>query len=151
VKKCLFFPEKVFNSQLNHAVQNHKTATTVTKRKTTSRQPTKNNQLEPCTKTQKLQYKQLMDILESISDNVLSVDYNWNITYTSKRQASIFGYKASEMIGKNFWQLLPNLIGTEIEKNFRAAMEKREKNVMKSQEFSRADIMNKVFFLQQMA
>ncbi len=124
VKKCLFLPIKFINSQLNHSKQNK---TAIITRKTNLRRPRKDNQFKACKKTQKLQYKQLMGILESISDNVLALDNNWNVTYTSKRQANIFGYKASEMVGKNFWQLLPNLIGTEIEKNFQEAMQKREK------------------------
>jgi PAS domain S-box-containing protein len=73
------------------------------------------------------QSKQRMhDILESIDDNVYSFDRNWDFIYVNHSAASDWGYEPSELIGKNFWTLLPKLVGTELERNFRASMENRE-------------------------
>jgi PAS domain S-box-containing protein len=66
------------------------------------------------------------DILESIDDLVSSFDYNWNFTYVNKTAALSFGYEPEELLGKNFWETFPKLLGTSLERNYRDAMVKRE-------------------------
>jgi PAS domain S-box-containing protein len=65
-------------------------------------------------------------ILESIDDYVYAFDRNWNIIYINDTTSKYFGFKASELIGKNFWATFPKFSGTIIEKNYREAMTKRE-------------------------
>jgi PAS domain S-box-containing protein len=66
------------------------------------------------------------DILESIDDYVSAYDRNWNFIYLNKKTAKDFGRKTEELLGKNFWKTFPRFIGTELEKNYVEAMNKRE-------------------------
>jgi PAS domain S-box-containing protein len=66
------------------------------------------------------------DILESIDDYIWAFDRDWTIIYTNKKNAGDFGYKPEEIIGKNYWQLFPRFIGTEVERVFKGVMEKRK-------------------------
>jgi PAS domain S-box-containing protein len=63
-----------------------------------------------------------LDILEGIPYHVLALDRNWTILYANRQQADLFGFAPSDMIGKNLWMLLPNIIGTDVERCFREAM-----------------------------
>jgi PAS domain S-box-containing protein len=73
------------------------------------------------------QSKQRMhDILESIDDDVYSLDRDWCFIYINHFAADDLGYEPSQLIGKNLWTVLPKLVGTELERNFRESMEKRE-------------------------
>ncbi len=71
-------------------------------------------------------YKIALDILESIDDYIWAFDRDWTITYTNKKNASDFGCKPEDFIGKNFWTLFPRFIGTDIERIFKGVMSKRE-------------------------
>lgn len=66
------------------------------------------------------------DILESIDDYVSAFDRNWTITYINKTTAKFFGVEPDKLIGKNFWETFPNFVGTDVEKNYREAMDNRE-------------------------
>lgn len=70
--------------------------------------------------------RRINEILESISDDFMVLDYNWNYVYANSQAAALVGLEPSEIVGKNFWHLFPQNIGTHIEKNLREAMEKRE-------------------------
>jgi PAS domain S-box-containing protein len=60
----------------------------------------------------------MLDVLEGILDSVLVIDKDWNVLYANHKQAHIFGYAPSEMLGRNLWRLLPNIIGTDVERCF---------------------------------
>jgi len=79
-----------------------------------------------CIRALEQQCADLLDIFESLNENIVVVDFNWNVIYANRGQAKVFGYSLEEMIGKNFWQLLPAIIGTPIEKNIREVMENRQ-------------------------
>jgi PAS domain S-box-containing protein len=70
--------------------------------------------------------QRLQDVLESISDDLYSLDADWNFIYVNKRLAKDWGYEPEELIGKNFWKVFPRFIGAAVEKNFYEAMQKRE-------------------------
>ena len=67
-----------------------------------------------------------LDILESIDDYISAFDRNWNFIYINKTTAHDFGMNPKDLIGKNFWETFPHFIGTNLEKNYRDAMSKRE-------------------------
>ena len=62
-------------------------------------------------------------ILESITDGFLALDRDWRITYVNaeaeriNRQAD-----ASEMLGRDHWELFPATVGTRLEAEFRRAV-----------------------------
>ncbi len=66
------------------------------------------------------------DILESIDDYIWAFDRDWTIIYTNRKNASDFGHKPEDFIGKNFWQLFPRFIGKDVERVFKEVMEKRK-------------------------
>ncbi len=65
------------------------------------------------------------EILDSIDEYISSFDRNWNILYISKRTADDFGFSQCDLIGKNFWQMFPRFVGTELEKIYNQVMEKK--------------------------
>jgi PAS domain S-box-containing protein len=68
----------------------------------------------------------LVDVLNRIKDTVIALDNNFRITYVNKAYADIFGFKPSEMIGKNLWQLTPNAVGTIIYHEINEAMKEKK-------------------------
>ncbi|MGD6932799.1 MAG: PAS domain-containing protein [Candidatus Bathyarchaeia archaeon] len=66
------------------------------------------------------------DILESIDDYIWAFDRDWTIIYTNKKNAADFGCKPEDFIGKNFWNLFPQFVGTDVERVFKEVMSKRE-------------------------
>ncbi len=67
-----------------------------------------------------------LDILESIDDYISAFDRNWNFIYINKQCAQDFGLTPKDLLGKNFWKTFPRFIGTELEKNYTEAMNRRE-------------------------
>ncbi|MBE9169230.1 PAS domain-containing protein [Pleurocapsales cyanobacterium LEGE 06147] len=58
--------------------------------------------------------KQGQSILESIDDGFWVLDCEWHCTYINDRQAELLGILKEDILGKNVWELLPNLVGTDI-------------------------------------
>ncbi len=64
----------------------------------------------------------LNHILQSVSEGFISFDQNWTITYVNHAGAALSGFTPEAMIGRNLWQRFPDLIGSEVEKNYREAV-----------------------------
>lgn len=62
--------------------------------------------------------KSVETILSSINDGFLVLDHNWCYTYINDRNCEIIGMSRSEVLGKNVWQLFPDVVGTEVYLNF---------------------------------
>jgi PAS domain S-box-containing protein len=69
--------------------------------------------------------RQTVDILESITDAFAAFDMNWNCVRLNTRAAALLGVSRTEMIGTNFWLRFPGLLGTEYERQLRAASDER--------------------------
>ncbi|MBD3884660.1 PAS domain S-box protein [Phormidium tenue FACHB-886] len=61
-------------------------------------------------------------ILSSISDGFLVLDRSWCYTYSNDRNCEIIGMSRSEVLGKNIWELFPDMMGTEVYVNFQRAL-----------------------------
>ncbi|MBE9009164.1 PAS domain S-box protein [Pseudanabaenaceae cyanobacterium LEGE 13415] len=61
----------------------------------------------------KLTEARLQDILSSIHENFLVWDDNWNVAYLNTESANTIGATREELIGKHFWDIYPNIVGTE--------------------------------------
>jgi PAS domain S-box-containing protein len=70
--------------------------------------------------------QKLNEILASIQDDFYVLDANWNFVYASKSFTAKMGREPEDFFGNNIWKIFPNYVGTYLEENFRAAMEKRE-------------------------
>ncbi|MGD6851421.1 MAG: PAS domain-containing sensor histidine kinase [Candidatus Bathyarchaeia archaeon] len=80
----------------------------------------------PSPKTKRGKQQIAADILDSIDDYITAFDKNWNILYISKKTAHDFHMKIEDLIGKNFWKTFPRFLGTAVEENYRAVMERGE-------------------------
>ncbi|MFC0263632.1 PAS domain S-box protein [Fontibacter flavus] len=58
---------------------------------------------------------QIREILGSISDAFYAVDEHWNFSYFNKEAEILLEKTASEVLGKNIWEVFPSAIGTPIQ------------------------------------
>ncbi|HEX8465883.1 MAG TPA: ATP-binding protein [Abditibacterium sp.] len=65
--------------------------------------------------------RQIISIMESVSDIVLAFDHNWNFLYANPQSEPILLRARHEVIGKNLWQEFPETIGTVFEAGYRRA------------------------------
>jgi PAS domain S-box-containing protein len=62
-------------------------------------------------------------ILDSIQDGFLAIDRDWRITYINHPAAQLHNFEPEELVGRNFWDTFPNLLGTPLERNYRRVMD----------------------------
>ncbi len=70
--------------------------------------------------------QKLNEILTSIQDDFYVLDRDWNFVFTSRLFTEKIGKEPEDFVGNNIWRMFPKHVGTVLEENFRAAMEKRE-------------------------
>jgi PAS domain S-box-containing protein len=70
--------------------------------------------------------RKINEILESIQDDFYVLGRDWNFVYASRLFTSKVGKEPQDFVGNNIWEMFPKHVGTVLEENFRAAMEKRE-------------------------
>ncbi len=70
--------------------------------------------------------QQLSEVLESISDGFCILDHNWRLTYVNSQAASYLKLISEDLIGRQLWEIYPQLVGTDLEVNFRKAMQERQ-------------------------
>ena len=66
----------------------------------------------------------LEQVLETTNDGVLSLNREWRFTYLNRRGREIVG-AYTEINGRTLWELFPQTVGSEFERNYRESMEKR--------------------------
>jgi PAS domain S-box-containing protein len=62
-------------------------------------------------------------ILDTIEDGFFTLDRKWSFNYINRKAANIVGLEPKELIGKAIWEVSPEIIGTNLEKVYRQAME----------------------------
>jgi len=70
--------------------------------------------------------RRLVEVLESISDGCSVVDRNGRLFYLNQRAAEIARHPRAELRGKNIWELYPELVNSEFERNIRQVMEQHK-------------------------
>jgi len=65
-------------------------------------------------------------ILDRVDEGVVGLDDEWRFTYVNPRAEEIVDRSASEILGEVIWEAFPELVGTEIEDAYRAAMAEQE-------------------------
>lgn len=75
---------------------------------------------------QKQAQERITTVLESITDAFSYVDTQWRYTYVNRGLEKMIGKKREEVVGRSFWDLLPELLGTPFERAYREAMEMRQ-------------------------
>lgn len=69
--------------------------------------------------------QQVSKILESITDGFFTVNYQWRFTYFNQKAEQILQKTRTELLGQNLWEAFPEIIGTTLEHEYRAAMTKQ--------------------------
>lgn len=64
----------------------------------------------------------LQNVLSSLRDGFLTLDRNWCYTYINDRQIEMIGMRREDVIGRNIWELFPDLVGSELYQQFERAM-----------------------------
>jgi PAS domain S-box-containing protein len=64
-------------------------------------------------------------ILDSVTDMHVSFDRDWRHIYVNRAGAAMVGLPREQILGKNMWELFPDLAGTEMERQGRRAMDLR--------------------------
>ena len=74
----------------------------------------------------RLTTERLSDIVESITDGFFVLDAHWRFTYVNRRAADLIGSgRPDALIGASIWERYPELLGSEVEVNYRRAMSER--------------------------
>jgi PAS domain S-box-containing protein len=64
-------------------------------------------------------------VLGSITEGFVAVDSRWHFTYLNAQAERIYGMRREELLGKCFWVVFPEALGTVFEREYRRAMEHR--------------------------
>ena len=62
------------------------------------------------------------EILETIGDGFCAIDGEWNIVYVNLRACEMWGLATDRLIGRVFWNVFPQMIGTDAEERLRGAI-----------------------------
>ncbi len=64
-------------------------------------------------------------LLNSIEDQYAIFDHSWRLVMLNKAVLSTIGLPREELLGRSLWDVYPDIIGTELEAQFRQAMDQR--------------------------
>ncbi len=67
--------------------------------------------------------RQLQQVLEATTDAVISLDWNWTITYLNHHAATVLG--RGDLEGKNLWEVFPLALGSDFHTNYHQTMVNR--------------------------
>ena len=73
----------------------------------------------------KAREQRLQTIIDRMTDAVIEVDGSWEVTFLDTHAENILGIDADEVVDRNFWEVFPNIEGTEFEPVYREAMQTR--------------------------
>ncbi len=72
----------------------------------------------------------LAQIVDHLPDAILFLDRDWRITYANAQAVRISRVAAEELNGRTHWELFPDTLGTEVERQYRRTMEQRTEEQM---------------------
>lgn len=64
----------------------------------------------------------IRNILESISDGFVALDRTWRFVYVNTQAANLFGKPAEQLLGRNVWEIFPQLVGSRFQEEYERAM-----------------------------
>ena len=71
-------------------------------------------------------HSRVMNILESITDGFIAIDWNWSFTYVNSEAEKLLGKKREEMVGRSVWEVMPENEDSAFVRHYRKAMDLRE-------------------------
>jgi PAS domain S-box-containing protein len=66
--------------------------------------------------------RQIVNILESITDAFMSLDTEWRFTYVNQRAAELCQRSQTDLLGQIFWEAFPEIIGSTFDREYHRAM-----------------------------
>jgi PAS domain S-box-containing protein len=60
-------------------------------------------------------------LFESMSDGFYALDRQWRFTYVNQRALDFFGTPQADLVGRNYWEVFPETVGSLLEEQFRRA------------------------------
>jgi PAS domain S-box-containing protein len=69
--------------------------------------------------------KQVKDVLESITELFIALDFEWRFTYANQAAARKMRKPLEDILGKNIWELFPVLVATDLQHRFQHVMTER--------------------------
>jgi PAS domain S-box-containing protein len=66
--------------------------------------------------------ERIAGILECTSDAVCTVNEKWDVTYLNKKATELTGMTPAAVLGREYWQVWPRMLGTSFERNCRRVM-----------------------------
>jgi PAS domain S-box-containing protein len=69
--------------------------------------------------------KEVTDVLESITEMFIALDYDWRFTYANRPTVDKMRKPLEEVLGKNIWQLYPILAGSNLQSQFERVISER--------------------------
>jgi PAS domain S-box-containing protein len=72
----------------------------------------------------------LVDILESLPDGILLLDYDWRIIYANAAARNISRIRPEDLNNKTHWEIYPETVGTSVEHTYRRVMTERSEGLV---------------------
>src|SRR5438067_11106080 len=70
------------------------------------------------------------NILESVTDGFIALDHEWRFRYINASAEGFLNRRRSDLLGKNYWDEFSAAIGTQVENEFRRAVEQQTSIVL---------------------
>jgi PAS domain S-box-containing protein len=80
----------------------------------------------PAVRTNPYRQAKIIETLESLNDGFFALDHDWRCIYVNKRGATNLGLQVGDLIGKYFWEKIPELTRSEHETHYRQAMTEKK-------------------------
>jgi PAS domain S-box-containing protein len=64
----------------------------------------------------------ITNLLESITDGFFALDKKWRFTYINGQAERLLQKKQNELLGKNIWEVFPEIISTTFYRQFHRAI-----------------------------
>ena len=71
-------------------------------------------------------YRQMSNILESITDAFVALDREWRYTYINQEAETLLRKRRSQLLGQTIWNVFPEVIGSPFEAGLRQASEQQK-------------------------
>jgi diguanylate cyclase (GGDEF)-like protein/PAS domain S-box-containing protein len=69
--------------------------------------------------------RRLAAVIEGMSEAFLSLDTAWRVTYANRQACILSGIPRAAMLGREYWQLWPETVGTDVERQYRRVAAER--------------------------
>ena len=76
--------------------------------------------------------RRVTNILENMTDAFVHVNPNWEFTYVNSKAAHVLGKVREEMIGRNFWEVLPDSVGRDYSYSLLECMREQKEAVLEA-------------------